>query len=69
MMSKESKIKKRLSKINTQVQVEVSPKKPAKASVTYRYVPPRRRFNRRFFILLTIWIVAFVVAMIFIYRR
>jgi hypothetical protein len=69
IMSKESKIKKRLEKINQQSQPEAKPREPVKTNPVT--VKPRYRYklNRRFIIMLIIWIIAFVLAMVFLYRR
>jgi hypothetical protein len=69
-VSKESEIKKRLDKIEKEKAAASQPEPQTTHRVKYQTVLParrrRRRFSTRFIVLLVIWLIALVVALLFV---
>jgi hypothetical protein len=69
-VSKESIIKKRLAKIEKDKSLSEQAVQPRKQqTVAGSIQPPKRRLNRRFIIMLSIWVIALIVALYFLTQR
>jgi hypothetical protein len=69
-LSKESIIKKRLARIERDRTVSGQVIPPPKQQTAARAIQqPKRKLNRRFIIMLAIWVVALIVAIYFLTQR